>query len=192
LPAGLPVGSATIEINTNTDDNIAVVTAGPVFVSIEIVSGVGASDEISYQESLGGDVPAELSRLEPAPYAKINFGSYQDFPTLIGAVSMIVDFDETIVDPGDINVYMPESTVKGNFGTADFGGNQRMVHWRQDGQQLYIDIIAPQGINRGYLHVYLIHPRGLSASPGFTLLQVNGYAVDGTDMALTPTMNYYP
>jgi len=44
--------------------------------------------------------------------------------------SLVVDYDESLVTAGDINVYAPESAVRGAVGdTGTFGGTQRMIYW---------------------------------------------------------------
>ena len=79
----------------------------------------------------------------------------------------MIDFYDTVVNGGDLNVYVSESTVKGTQSdqTGPFGDKQRMVYWRQSGSQLFIDVIAPQGIEGRYLQMYVLHPRGLTGDP---------------------------
>lgn len=193
LPNNLPVGPAVVEVNSNTSDNSALLSPGSIFVNIEIVPGVGSSDSMSYKTSLGSTFAADFSRLEAAPYAKIDFGELDDFTPLVGAISLVVDFDETVINPDDINIYLPKSTVRGDLSTpGKFGKNQRMVYWRQDGKRVFIDIIAPQGINPGYLNVFLIHPPGISGNPNFTILNINAYTESGANSILTANLNYYP
>ena len=193
LPANLPVGAAVIEVNTNTGDNSALLFPGPSLINIEIVAGVGQSDQFSRRSSLGATVDADFSKLEPAPYAKVDFGAYDDFSTPIGAVSLVVDFDEAVIDPADINVYVPSSTIRGTPSiTGQHGDNQHMVHWRQDGLQVFIDIIAPGGINQGYLDVYVIHPPGVVGAPNFSLTSTSAYTVDGVSMVAAPSLSYHP
>jgi hypothetical protein len=102
----------------------------------------------------------------------------------------VLDFDETILNPNDINVFVPEATVR-TSGSA-FGKTQRMVYWRQDGQKLYVDVVAPQGIASAYMKIYVLHPKGVNGSPGFGLITSAVYAVDGSAMTLQPTLEYSP
>ena len=105
----------------------------------------------------------------------------------------MVDFDETVVNPNDLNVFAPESAVRGSYSTPGaFGKTQRMVYWRQDGQKLYLDVVAPQGIEPKYLKLYVVHPRGVSGSPAFNLLSATVYGVDGSAIAVQPTLEYFP
>ena len=90
-------------------------------------------------------------------------------------------------------MYVPESTVRGNFSTPGaFGKTQRMVYWHQDGQKLYVDIMAPQGIDPRYLQLYVVHPSGLAGSPAFNILSALVYGTDGSPVAITPALTYSP
>lgn len=181
IPSGTAPGPAALTISLNTTDNSSGV-ADPFTVKLEIVSGTGKSDTFSRQDGSANGSPADLSKLEPAPHAKIAFGSGA---STIGAASLVIDFDETVLNPGDINIYVPESTTT-------FGNTQRMVYWRQDGLRLYVDVVAPQGISGRYLQVYVMHPRGLSGSPNFSLVSANVYDVNGNAMTSQPVLQYYP
>jgi len=124
LPTGVPAGDAYLTIDTGVDDNSSGIF-NPFTVNLEIIAGIGGSDDFRRQG--GGAV--DFARLEPAPHAKITFGTGTE---IIGAASLVVDFDETVLNPDDINVYVPESTVRGSFVSAGaFGETQRMVYWRQ-------------------------------------------------------------
>jgi hypothetical protein len=73
-----------------------------------------------------------------------------------------------------------------------FGMTQRMVYWRQNGQNLYVDIIAPQGIDPRYLQFYDVHPQGLAGSPAFNLMSAQVYGTDGNPIDVTPVLTYSP
>lgn len=185
LPTTATPGLATLSVALGgvTDNSSGV--GGPFNVQLEIIPGAGISEPFLHSMS-SGNQPVDFSRMETAPYAKITLGTGTTF---IGAASLVIDFDETIVNPNDLNVYVPESTVRGS---GAFGKTQRMVYWRQDGQKLYVDIIAPQGISQRYLQFYVVHPRGLSASPAFSILSAQVYGTDGNAITLTPTLSYSP
>jgi hypothetical protein len=186
LPDSLLPGLYTLTVETNVTDD-ASGAARPFSINLEIIDGVGSSDQFLRQPLLSA---VEFERLEPAPHAKIDFGTG---PDVIGAVSLVVDFDEAIVNPDDINVYVPESTVRGFFGNPGaFGETQRMVYWRQDGQRLLIDVIAPQGIEPRFLMLYVVHPPGVPGSPNFQLTNATGYDLNGNTMAVAPTLQYFP
>lgn len=190
LPVDVPAGNASLSINHSVDDDSSGI-AVPYIVNIEVIPGTGNNDDFFRQDAFAGELAVDFSKLEPAPHAKISFGITDGI--IIGAASLVVDFDETIVAPGDINVYTPESTVRGSVVDAgSFGKTQRMIYWHQDGQQLFIDVVAPQGINQAYLMMYLLHPKGLSASPNFNILSSKIYDVNGTEIVLTPTLEYFP
>jgi len=189
VPAGVPEGNSVLSINTLVDDDSSGVSS-PYSVNLEVLPGTGASDNFSRQDSGSGELALDFQKLEPAPHAKISFGITDG--AVIGAASLVIDFDETVVTPGDINVYVPESNVRGNYvSTGMFGDKQRMVYWHQDGQQMFVDIIAPQGINQAFLKVYLVHPTGLSASPAFNITSSQFYDVNGNAFFLTPTLEYF-
>ncbi|WJW75204.1 hypothetical protein QVG61_12020 [Thiohalobacter sp. IOR34] len=190
LPPDVPAGIAYLTVDAGVDDDSSGVTA-PFTVNLEIIAGAGSSDDFLRQDAFSGNVPADFARLEPAPHAKISFGITDG--VVIGAASLVVDFDETVVNPADINIYVPESTVRGSVvDPGAFGKTQRMVYWRQDGQQLYIDVIAPQGINQAYLAVYIVHPPGLSGDPAFSMASARIYDVDGNEIVHVPTLEYFP
>lgn len=190
VPTNVPAGDGYLTINTYVDDNSSGI-GSPFTVNIEILPGLGVEDTFARQDSTGVNYAVDFSKLEPAPHAKIDFGNRDDI--YIGAAALVIDFNESILNGDDINVYVPESTVRGSFATKGaFGDTQRMVYWRQDGQQLFIDILAPQGINQSYLMMYLMHPRGLSGSPAFNLISSKIYDVNGSEIFLTPSLSYSP
>lgn len=190
LPMGIAPGQASLNVSLNATDNSSGV-ADPFTVKLEIISGTGSHDNFLRQNVLAGSPTAvDFGKLEPAPHAKISFSGSN---TAIGAVSLVVDFNETVVNPNDLDVYSPESTVRGTSSTPGaFGMTQRMVYWRQDGTKLYVDIVAPQGIERRYLKLYVVHPKGVIGSPGFSLISYAVYGVDGTAIAVTPVLEYFP
>ncbi len=189
IPAGVPIGFSTLTIDTFVDDDSSGI-GSPHSVNIEILDGLGNTDEFLRDTATSGQLPVDFNSLEPAPHAKINFGVTDG--VTIGAASLVIDFDETILNPDDINVYVPESNVRGSVvDPGAFGKTQRMVYWHQDGLQLYIDIIAPQGINQAYLMAYIIHPQGLASDPTFTITSSTIYDVSGYEIVLTPTLEYF-
>ena len=189
LPADVLPGDVTLTISLNVDDNSSGIS-DPTNISLEVIGGTGGSDQFLRKNPGVGRTPAELAKLEPAPHAKISFGKSG---SKIYAASLIVDFDETVVNPEDINVYSPESTVRGAFiSTGAFGQTQRMMYWHQDGQQLYINTIAPQGIEDRYLQVFVIHPPGLGGPAGLNLTSATGYDVNGNVTVISPVLEYFP
>ncbi len=191
LPVDVPAGNAYLTVNPLVDDDNSGILA-PYIINIEVIPGTGSNDDFLMQDaSFSGELAVDFSRLEPAPHAKISFG-IRDY-IVIGAASLVIDFDESIVNADDINVYVPETTVRGSVVTTGaFGDKQRMVYWHQDGQQLFIDVVAPQGIEQDYLMMYLMHPRGLSGLPGFNIISSKIYDVSGSEIVLTPTLEYFP
>ncbi len=190
LPANVAPGLANLTVSlVGVSDNSSGFANGPFNIKLDIIPGSGTPDPIS-RKSSSGPVPVDFSRLETAPNAKISFSSSA---TAIGAASLVLDFDEAIVNPSDINVYVPESTVRGDYsGPGAFGTTQRMVYWHQDGQKLYVDIIAPQGIYSRFLQFYVVHPSGLAGSPAFNILSAQVYGTDGSPVAITPALTYSP
>lgn len=189
LPAGAALGQASLSVALNTTDNSAGV-ASPYIVNLEIIAGTGSADSFLRKSATAGILPVDFGKLEPAPNAKISFGGGT---TAIGAASLMVDFDETVVNPNDLNVFCPESAVRGTYSVPGaFGKTQRMVYWRQDGQRLYLDVVAPQGIEPKYLKLYIVHPKGVSGSPAFSILGASVYGVDGSVIAIQPTLEYFP
>jgi len=186
IPIGTAPGMATLELSTNTTDNSS---AAPLLftINIEIIPGAGTADNFLFKHVINGESATNFTRVEPLPQAKISFG----FGQIIGAASIVVDFDETIINPDTITVYVPQSTVRDQV-TNTFDKIQRMVNWRQDGDFLYIDVIAPQGIDSSYLNLYVLHPRGLSGIPDFNLISTNTYDVNGDLLSLMPVFEYIP
>jgi hypothetical protein len=187
LPGSAAPGLASLTVTLNgLNDNSSGTGAGPFTVSLEIIPGPGGP-ELFLHPTLGATPPVDFTQLETAPNAKISFGTGY---TPIGAVSLVIDFDESAVNPADLNLYVPESTVPGPSGA--FGMTQRMVYWHQDGQNLYVDIIASQGIDPRYLQFYVVHPQGLAGSPAFSILSAQVYGTDGNSVEVTPTLTYSP
>ena len=194
IPTGAAEGQATLHVNLNVDDNSSGVINPNI--NINILSGTGSSTAFLRQNFTGPPLPVSFEDLEPAPYAKISFGNGSGGIgyTTIGAISLVVDFDNTVVNGDDINIYVPESTVRGSaYSTGVFGDKQRMVTWRQIGSQLLIDVIAPQGIEGRYLQLYIIHPRGIDGDPALTLTSSTIYDLDGNVIYPgSPDFTYYP
>ncbi|WP_372521445.1 hypothetical protein [Sulfuricaulis sp.] len=187
LPVNVNPGMATLNVSLNATDNSSGI-ASPFSVKLEILAGAGSSDQFLHRNAGGGSAAADFSRFEPAPHAKIDFGN----GTIIGAASLTISFNNAVLNGNDINVYVPESTVRGSFiSPGAFGATQRMVYWHQDGLKLYIDVVAPQGIDARYLKLFIVHPRGLSASPSFSLVSASVYDTSGAAIALQPSLTYY-
>lgn len=190
LPGNAAPGQATITVTLNgiTDNSSGV--GSPFNVTLEIIPGAGSSEQFLHP-TLGATPPVDFTRLETAPNALVTFGTNSYAP--IGAASLVIDFDETTVNPADLNLYVPESTVRGSFiDPGAFGKTQRMVYWHQDGQKLYVDIIAPQGIDPRFLQFYVVHPTGLTGTPSFSILSGQVYGTDGNPIDVTPTLTYSP
>lgn len=191
LPVNVATGPATLAVGlVGVNDNSSGTGNGPFTTRLEIIPNAGRPDPIKYFAASGAHVPVDFSRLETAPNAKISFDSGG---TAIGAATLVLDFNENIVNSNDINLYVPESTVRGNGATPGaFGMTQRMVYWHQDGQNLYVDIIAPQGINPRYLQFYVVHPPGLTGSPAFNIVSAHVFGTDGNPIDVTPILTYSP
>jgi len=67
-----------------------------------------------------------------------------------------------------------------------------MVYWRHDADKIFIDIIAPQGINPGYLQVYLIYPPSVIGNPNFSIIKEDVYKIDGSTLAINSKISHYP
>ncbi len=187
LPASAAPGPATLTISSGVTDNSSG-AADPFTIDLEIIAGAGQSDQF-LRRSGSGSAPVDFAKLEPAPHAKISFGSGAE---VIGAASLVVDFNEAVLNPSDINVYCPESTVRGSFGNPGaFGETQRMVYWRQDGLKLYVDVVAPQGVEAKYLKLYLVHPKNLSGPANLAILSSAVYDVNGNAMSAPPVLEYF-
>ncbi|MHB8474373.1 MAG: hypothetical protein ACYDC8_16290 [Gammaproteobacteria bacterium] len=188
LPSGVAPGQATLTINTHINDDSSGVS-NPFTVALEIIAGTGHSEQFLHQQAGFANKPVDFSALEPAPHAKITFGGGQ----ILGAVSMVIGFNQLALSGDDINVYVPESAVRGSYDAAGaFGATQRMVYWHQVGGQLYVDVMAPQGIDTRYLQLYLVNPRGLSGAANFTVVSSKAYDVNGSVIANTPSLRYFP
>lgn len=190
IPSGATPGAATLAISLATTDNPSVLFVdNPYTVNLNIIPGTGSSDQFLRQDT-GSKPKVDFTKLEAAPYAKILFGSGT---TDIGAATFVLSFNTTVLNPDDINVYVPEAIVRGSyFASGPFGKTQRMVYWHQDGQRLYVDVIAPQGINPKYLQVFVTHPRGLSSVPNLGIISAAVYDVNGNNLNVQPTLAYFP
>jgi hypothetical protein len=189
LPDNASPGQATLTVALNgiTDNSSGV--ASPFTVSLEIIPGSGAHEQF-IRHVLNASSPVDFAQLETAPNAQISFGFAN---ASVGAASLVIDFDETAVNPVDLNLHVPESTVRGNYSESGaFGMTQRMVYWHQDGQNLYVDIIAPQGIDSRYLQFYIVHPPGLAGSPALNIVSAQVYGTDGYPIDVTPVLTYSP
>jgi hypothetical protein len=178
-------GPATLSISLNTTDNTSG-AADPFTVAIEVIAGTGSQELFATDRPGGGSL--DFTNLEPTSYAKVDFKSA---PSNIGAVSLVIDFDEAVLNPNEINIYSPESTVRGSTPTSNvFGETQRMIYWRHDGQQLFVNIVAPQGIEPRYLRFFALHPDTVTGNPAFSLIQSSVYDVNGDTLSFVPTLEY--
>lgn len=191
LPSNAAPGQATLTVTLNgITDNSSGTGTGPFTVSLEIIPGSGVAEQFLHP-TLNATPPVDFPQLETAPNALVTFGTNSYAP--IGAASLVINFDETVVNPTDLNLYVPESTVRGDYSNPGaFGKTQRMVYWHRDGQNLYVDIIAPQGIDPRYLQFYVVHPQGLAGSPAFSILSAQVYGTDGSPIDVTPVLTYSP
>lgn len=189
LPAGAAPGQARLTISANAAGNSSGIV-DPFTVKLEIVPGAGMPDQFLRKNSLTNTkIPVDFSRLEPAPHAKVSFVN----GTIIGAASLKISFNNAVLNGADINIYSPESTVRGVYGTSGaFGEMQRMIYWHQNGQSLHVDIVSPQGVNGKYLQLFVIHPVGLSGSPDFVLTDAKVYDINGSLISTQPTLHYFP
>ena len=178
LPTDVLPGAAQLNVTINTPDNASGVNLNfnIDLTVVDIPGSTGASDPFDMRTVLG-TVGANLGDLEPAPHAKISFTPLNK---LVYAVSIEIDFNEIVVAPDDLHVYIPEAIVGGSL-----GANQRMAIWHQDGDRLYIDIIAPGGIQSRYLKIYVMHPSSVTLDPGFMLGSIIFYDQDGNDVTST-------
>lgn len=185
LPLDAQPGQATLTVSLNVNDNSSGIS-DPFAVRFEIIPGVGVASDFRRKTGSTPE-PANFADLEPAPNLKISFGS----GVTVGAASLVVDVDQGAVNLDDLNVYVPEATLRGNFSTVGaFGDKQRMVYWRHDGDRLYIDVVAPQGVDSRFLQLFVVHPRGLATSPNFTIQSVAAYDVNGNTLSLQPRLVY--
>lgn len=192
LPATVAVGQATLSVAFNGVVDNSSGVGNPFTVQLEIIASTstGASEQFLTPIILKGNQPVNFNLLETAPYAQVDFGAGS---TLIGAVSLAISFNNAVVNANDLNVYTPEATVRGSFSTVGaFGKTQRMVYWHQDGSSLYVDIVAPQGVDPRYLKIFVVHPSGLIGSPAFSLVNAKVYGIDGAAIAVIPTLSYSP
>lgn len=192
LPITVAVGPASLSVAFNGVSDNSSGVLNPFTVQLEIIasSTIGSPEQFLTPIILKGNQPVNFSLLETAPYAQVDFRSGSAF---IGAASLAISFNNAMVNANDLNVYVPESTVRGSFSTVGaFGKTQRMVYWHQDGSTLYVDIVAPQGIDPRYLKIFVVHPSGLVGSPAFNILSSQVYGTDGNAIAVTPTLTYSP
>ncbi len=189
LPSKVSTGNGNLSISMNNIDDNSSGVSSPYNIKLEVIPGIGTPENFKTR-NVNGTSPVDFSQLEAAPHAKVIFGSGSIF---IGAASLVIDFNETILNPSDLNIYTPESEVRGSIGISGaFGATQRMIYWHQDGQKLFVDIIAPQGIDPKYLQFFVVHPRGLSGSPAFNIISSKVYDTSGSVISLQPTLTYFP
>lgn len=187
LPTTLLPGDATLAVSLNVSDNSSGIS-DPANIRLEVLEGSGSPDAFQRKSGNSGAIDADLAALEPAPHAKLSFGA----GTIVGAASLVIEVDETAVNLDDLNVYVPEATVRGSFSDPGaFGDKQRMVYWRHDGDRLHVDIVAPQGLDSRFLQLFIIHPRGLAQAPGFSIVEATVYDVQGYELSLQPQLAYF-
>ena len=197
LPTDLPIGILEFVVTSNVSDNssgasgaarIEIIQPNSTVIT-DLIEGTQI-DKFLRQAAFGGQSAVDFPGLEPAPHAKVTFSAGSGN---IGAVSMVLNFNEIVVDPADISIFVPEAVVRGSYTEkGQFGDTQRMVYWRQDGFQVFVDIVAPQGIDPRYLQFFMMHPTTVTVDPGFSIASYTTYSVDGTSSDHIPNMQYFP
>lgn len=202
IPDAAAAGPAALSVNINaTDDSSGII--GPFTINLEILADPGTPTFFDRQNFDNTTVAVDFESLEPAPHAKVSFGrgglGGGLGSKIFAAASLVIDFNQAVVNGDDLNIYSPQPTIRGTpttYPNAAFGDRQHMLYWRQDGSQLYIDIIAPEEIAGRYLQLYIMHPRSVVGDPAFSLSNVTLYDINGNDITTTiggsPTLTYYP
>lgn len=203
VPESAAFGNATLQVNLDTTDDSSAV-AQPFSISLDIVDipgKPGTEDQFLRQNWNGINEAVILTDLEPAPYAKISFGEgdlggFKATPdgVILGAATLVVDFNEAVISGDDLTVYVAESTQRSSASaSAPFGLNtQRNVVWQHDGNKLTIQLTTPMGIKDNYLQLYVIHPRNLTGDPALNLISSAGYDLNGNAIFISPRFTYHP
>jgi len=163
LPADIPPGTYNVTVSSThlfTD-----------FTStLEVIPGTGTSNPLTDN----GGFDRDLTKLERAPTVKVAL----DPGYTVGALSMVIDFDETVLTPSDINVQIPRYV----HGPGKFHDADRMLSWGDDGTKLTVNILCPRGVSSDYLDFDILYPAG-TVNPGFTILSQKVYDINGNKMA---------
>lgn len=137
--------------------------------TLEVIPGTGASNPLTDN----GSIDRDITELERAPTVTVSL----DPGYTIGALSMVLDFDETAVDPSDINLQQPRYV----FGPGSFQETQRMFYFDDDGSQITVNILCPDGVSSDYIRFDLLYPEG-SPDPAFTIISQKTYDIDGNEI----------
>jgi len=163
LPADIPTGIYNVTVSSPhlfTD-----------FTStLEVIPGTGGSNPFTDN----GGFNRDLTDLERVPAVKVAL----DPGYIVGALSMVIDFDETVLSPSGINVQLPRYVL----GQGKFQETERMLSWGDDGSTLTINILCPRGVSSDYLDFDILYPAG-TPDPAMTILSQKVYDIDGNEIA---------
>jgi len=160
LPANVPPGRYKVAVDGSS-------------VDLEVLSGVGRSHDFTDIFN----VPEDIRNLEPAPQVNIAFdGGFQ-----IGAVELVVDYDETVIAPADLNVVL----FPVNQGAGTFGDFQDMLFWREKNGTLKISVLCPAGVPSEDIHLAIVYPAGVS-NPGISLISSSVLDLGGNVLSGVP------
>jgi len=139
LPVDVPVGAGNIHITSNAMLPGISSQINNVPIAVEIINGVGESNDFTYEFGFGASRQGNLSLLEPLPHALIipptDNESY-------GAIEMKISMPNSAA----INRPLTESEVRVVVDdmTASTLSNRNVV-WHYDNDELLIMLISPSG-----------------------------------------------
>jgi len=138
LPTNIPPGNYLARVDRSM---------GGAFVDLALVVTAGTGSPNQFKNETG---PQNINDLENLPGVEVNFSAGK----VIGAADLVIDFNQAIVTPNNINVVQPRI----NFGKDYFQNHQRLFFWNDNGDVLKVRILCPRGVDSKYLKFYIVRP----------------------------------
>lgn len=179
LPTDLQPGMYQMEVSSTVINNVW----KPWLEIIDDPNILGEAN--CFADQSGACSPMnDVIELERMPFVRVSF----DQGVELGALEVLVDYNEALVPLKDVNVVSPRI----NYGSAGFGTTNRdhlrMFYWKQLGTQLQVQYVCPNGVDTKHLFFDIVYPRG-RMNP-ITLPQepaVKAYDVNGVDVSTSLT-----
>ena len=192
LDPTLPVGMGHFEINTAayTGNSFVMTSVNNVSIAIEILPGVGATNNFSY-EFFGNTLTDDLSKLEPRNQAIITNPQNSSVQSLYGAIEVIVN--ASILDASG-NVVPDASILVVPDDQPEDSRVQKQLSWSRSGDEISIYVISPVGLlNEIQVRTSIVIPENATFSVLPTIASINYYDANGEVVTgPTPTVAIVP
>lgn len=184
LPQGLPIGPGKVHVTTTATYPTIGSHIDNLPIGMEILPGVGAPSDLSYEFGIGASMRGDMSMLEAAPHALVGpaFPQSVSWPTY-GAIEVklfVPTTSGTALEAPALRVVVDDMSVASPSSLS--------MTYRHDGNQnLTVNLLSPTGKLRYYeARFSIVLLRNLSQTIGFsavpTVASVRYFDVNGNQV----------